>query len=119
VPNAALRFTPPTSGQVDRTKLGGKPTKEKGAEQTVGAGRGTIAPSRTVWKQGPAGELDSVHVKMGISDGVVTEILSEELSEGTLVVVGIDRPKGERGGSDLPPGFGSGGQRGSQRNRGM
>lgn len=119
VPNAALRFTPPTSGQVDRTKLAGKPTKEKGAEPSAGAGRGTQAPSRTVWKQGSTGELEPIHVHMGISDGVVTEILSEELAEGTLVVVGIDRPKGERGGSDLPPGFGSGGQRGSQRNRGM
>ena len=119
VPNAALRFTPPTSGQVDRAKLGSKPTKEKGAEPLAGAGRGTQAPSRTVWKQGSTGELEPIHVQMGISDGVVTEILSEELAEGTLVVVGIDRPKGERGGSDLPPGFGSGGQRGSPRNRGM
>ena len=119
VPNAALRFTPPTSGQVDRAKLGSKPTKEKGAEPLAGAGRGTQAPSRTVWKQGSTGELEPIHVQMGISDGVVTEILSEELAEGTLVVVGIERPKGERGGSDLPPGFGSGGQRGSPRNRGM
>ena len=117
--NAALRFTPPTSGQVDRAKLGSKPTKEKGAEPLAGAGRGTQAPSRTVWKQGSTGELEPIHVQMGISDGVVTEILSEELAEGALVVVGIDRPKGERGGSDLPPGFGSGGQRGSPRNRGM
>jgi HlyD family secretion protein len=29
VPNAALRFTPPTAGQADRSTLGGKPTKEK------------------------------------------------------------------------------------------
>jgi HlyD family secretion protein len=119
VPNAALRFTPPTSGQVDRTKLGGKPAKEKGAEPSAGAGRGTVAPSRTVWKQGPSEELEPIHIQTGISDGLVTEILSQELAEGALVVVGIDRPKGDRGGSDLPPGFGSGGQRGSQRNRGM
>jgi HlyD family secretion protein len=119
VPNAALRFTPPVSGQVDRTKLGGTPTKEKGVEQAAGAGKGTIVPSRTIWKQGPSGELEPLHVKTGISDGAVTEILSEELSEGTSVVVGIERPKGDRGGSDLPPGFGSGGQRGSPRNRGM
>jgi HlyD family secretion protein len=119
VPNAALRFTPPTSGQVDRAKLGGKPAKEKGAEPSAGAGRGTVAPSRTVWKQGPSDELEPTHIQTGISDGLVTEILSQELAEGALVIVGIDRPKGERGGSDLPPGFGSGGQRGSPRNRGM
>jgi HlyD family secretion protein len=119
VPNAALRFTPPTSGLADRVKLGGKPIKEKGAEQAAGAGRGTMAPSRTVWKEGPSGELEPIHVQTGISDGLVTEVLSEELPEGALVIVGIERPKGDRAGSDLPPGFGSGGQRSSSRNRGM
>jgi HlyD family secretion protein len=118
VPNAALRFTPPTAGPSDRTD-GGKPAKAKGSEQAAGAGKGTIAPSRTIWKLGPLGELDPLHVQTGISDGLATEIVSEELSEGALVVVGIDRPKGDRGGSDLPPGFGSGGQRGSTRSRGM
>ena len=120
VPNAALRFTPPTSGPADRSATGGKPVKEKGAEQAAGVGRGTSVPSRKVWRQGPSGELEPIHVQTGISDGVGTEIVSEELSEGALVVVGIERPKGERGGGDLPPGFGSGGQRGSSaRNRGM
>ncbi len=119
VPNAALRFTPITSGQADAAKPGSKPAKAKGPDRAAGAGRGSITPSRTVWKQGPSGELEPIHVQTGISDGLVTELLSEELAEGTLVVVGIERPKGERGGSDLPPGFGSGGQRGSSRNRGM
>ena len=119
VPNAALRFTPPTAGQADRSTPGGKPVKEKGAAQVAGADRGTLAPSRTMWKQGPSGELEPIRVHTGISDGMATEIVSEELSEGMLVVVGIDRPKGDRSGSDLPPGFGSGGQRGSSRNRGM
>jgi HlyD family secretion protein len=119
VPNAALRFTPPTAGQADHSTLGGKPSKGKGAEQTAGAGGGTMVPSRTIWKQGPSWELEPLHVQTGISDGLATEIVSEELSEGALVVVGIDRPKCDRSGSDLPPGFGSGGQRGSSRNRGM
>ena len=118
VPNAALRFTPPTAGPPDRT-AGGKPAKAKGSEQAAGAGKGTMMPSRTIWKLGPTGELDPLHVQTGISDGLATEIVSEELSEGALVVVGIERSKGERGGSDLPPGFGSGGQRGSTRSRGM
>jgi len=119
VPNAALRFTPPSAGQGDRSMSVGKPAKEKGGEQMASAGRGTGVPSRTVWKQGSSGELEPVRVQTGISDGLATEIVSQELSEGTPVVVGLDRPKGERGGSDLPPGFGSGGQRGSSRNRGM
>ncbi|NWF71939.1 MAG: efflux RND transporter periplasmic adaptor subunit [Nitrospirae bacterium] len=119
VPNAALRFTPPSAGQGDRSIPDGKLAKENGREQTIGAGRGIGAPSRTVWKQGSSGELEPIRVQTGISDGLVTEIVSQELSEGALVVVGIDRPKGDRSGSDLPPGFGSGGQRGSSRNRGM
>jgi len=119
VPNAALRFTPPSAGQGDRSLPGGKPAKEKGGEQTAAAGRGIGAPSRTVWTQGLSGELEPIRVHTGISDGLATEIVSQELSEGTPVVVGLDRPKGERSGSDLPPGFGSGGQRGSSRNRGM
>jgi HlyD family secretion protein len=119
VPNAALRFTPPAAGQADRSMPGGKLAKEKSIEQTAGAGRGIGAPSRTVWKEGSSGELEPLRVQTGISDGLATEIVSQELSEGTLVVVGIDRPKGDRSGGDLPPGFGSGGQRGSSRNRGM
>ncbi len=119
VPNAALRFTPPTAGQADRTTSSGTPNKGKGVEQAAGAGRGATALNRTVWKQGASGELESMQVQTGISDGLATEILSEGLSEGALVVVGIERPIGDRSGSDLPPGFGSGGQRGSSRNRGM
>ncbi len=119
VPNAALRFTPPIASQFERSALEGKPTKVQGAEQAAGVGKGGMAPTRTIWKQGLSGELEPVHVQTGISDGLATEIVSEELSEGALVVVGIDRPKGDRSASDLPPGFGSGGQRGSSRNRGL
>ena len=119
VPNAALRFTPPTAGQADRATSSGAPNKGKAVEQAAGVGRGAMALSRTIWKQGVSGELESMQVQTGISDGLATEIVSEGLSEGALVVVGIERPKGDRSGSDLPPGFGSGGQRGSSRNRGM
>jgi HlyD family secretion protein len=119
VPNAALRFTPPTSGQADRVTRTGNSIKEKGAGQTAESGRGTMALSRTVWKQGSSGDLEPIHIQTGISDGMATEVVSGELSESTLVVVGIERPKGDRGGSDLPPGFGSGGQRSPSRNRGM
>jgi HlyD family secretion protein len=119
VPNAALRFTPSPTGQTDRSMAGGKPAKEKGTEQAVGAGKGIMAQSRTIWKQGQSGELEPIRVQTGISDGVATEIVSDGVSEGALVVVGIERPKGDRSGSDLPPGFGSGGQRGPSRNRGM
>ena len=119
VPNAALRFTPPTAGQADRSSTSGRPSKVKNGEQAAGSGRGATALLRTIWTQGPSGDLESMQVQTGISDGIATEIVSNELSEGALVVVGVERPKGDRSGSDLPPGFGSGGQRASSRNRGM
>jgi HlyD family secretion protein len=118
VPNAALRFTPPTAGQPDRFMTSGQLSIGNGAGRTAGVAKGAMVPARTVWKQEPSGELEPVHVQTGISDGLATEILSEGLSEGALVVVGIERSKGDRSGSDLPPGFGSGGQRGPSRNRG-
>lgn len=117
VPNAALRFAP--QGSADRPTSSGKSSEGRRAEQAAGAGRGATALSRTIWRQGASGELESLQVQTGISDGLATEVVSEELSEGTLVVVGIERLKGDRSGSDLPPGFGSGGQRGSSRNRGL
>ncbi len=119
VPNAALRFTPPTAGPADRAAPSGKPAKVKSVEPQAGSTRGATAISRTIWKQGPTGEPEPMQVQTGISDGVATEIVSGELSEGIPVIVGIERPKGERGGKDLPPGFGSGGQKGSSRNRGL
>jgi len=118
VPNAALRFSPSIASQTDRFVADTKPAKVTASEQTVEIGRGPIAPSRTIWIQGLSGELESIRVQTGISDGLATEILSDEVAEGTLVVVGVDRPRGDRSASELPPGFGTGGQKGSSRNRG-
>lgn len=119
VPNAALRFTPPTADKADRAASGGKPAKVKSGGQAAGASKGATALSRTVWTEGPSGDPVPIPVQTGISDGLATEIVSGELSEGMSVIVGVDRPKGDRGGKDLPPGFGSGGQKGSSRNRGL
>jgi HlyD family secretion protein len=104
VPDAALRFVPPKgegSHAEARGKVGmgeeGRPIKTDARAMTV----------RTVWKQVENGNLTPVSVQPGISDGASTEILSGDLAEGDLVVVGIERPVGERKGNDLPPGFGS------------
>jgi HlyD family secretion protein len=104
VPDAALRFVPPKgegSYAEARGKVGmgeeGRPIKTDARAMTV----------RTVWKQVENGDLSPLSVQPGISDGASTEILSGDLAEGDLVVVGIERPVGERKGNDLPPGFGS------------
>jgi HlyD family secretion protein len=108
VPNAALRFTPPKSGETEGKSFGGHPS-------SVGA---DMAGIRKVWKQDESGELVSVPIQTGISDGLATEIVGGPLTENDAVIVGQDVPRGTRAGSDLPPGFGSGGQQKS-RSRGI
>ncbi len=71
VPNAALRFTPPTTGP---------PTQEKKA--TVGE------PKKRVWVLSGKTPV-AVEVKTGVSDGLVTEIVSGDLKPGTEVLVDV------------------------------
>jgi HlyD family secretion protein len=72
VPNAALRFTPPTQGP---------PSQEKKAA-TVGE------PKKHVWiLEGKTPK--SIEVKTGASDGLVTEIFSAEIKPGTEVLVDV------------------------------
>ncbi len=104
IPNAALRFVPPKSEGSPRDVDGGS-TKEAIAHPVILDGK-TMA-TRTIWKQVENGELVALPVSAGISDGASTEITSEGLSEGDVIVVGIEQSLGERRGNELPPGFGS------------
>src|SRR5215813_8967727 len=115
VPNAALRFVPPRTEQIG---LDANPVRTSSSQRGPSPGRRLVSANRSVWKQGPDGELEYVPVQTGISDGTATELFSGSLSEGDEVIIGIEQTGGERKGSDLPPGFGSGAQRRS-RNRGM
>ncbi|MBA5865277.1 MAG: efflux RND transporter periplasmic adaptor subunit [Nitrospira sp. CR1.3] len=117
VPNAALRFMPPKSDQGERRTADGQPVKGDGARAVKTGGTG-LPVSRIVWKQGENGELIPIQVQTGISDGVSTEILSEDIAEGEPVIVGIEQSRGERKGGELPPGFGTQ-QRPRSRERGM
>jgi hypothetical protein len=63
--------------------------------------------TRAVWKQTESRELVAVPVQTGISDGALTEIISGSLTEGDLIVIGIERSGDEKRGNELPPGFGS------------
>jgi HlyD family secretion protein len=71
-----------------------------------------------VWKLGASGDLEPLVIQAGISDGAYTEVVAGSLAEGDAVVVGIETPRSERRGGDLPPGFGSGPRR-SSRERGL
>ncbi|HSA87382.1 MAG TPA: efflux RND transporter periplasmic adaptor subunit [Nitrospira sp.] len=103
VPNAALRFMPPKTER-DRRRSDGQATRANGVGPVRTAG--DMGQSKTVWKQVESGDLVDLPIQTGVSDGVSTEVLSSGLTEGDLVVVGIEPPFGERKANELPPGFG-------------
>ncbi|MGQ0694215.1 MAG: efflux RND transporter periplasmic adaptor subunit [Nitrospiraceae bacterium] len=121
IPNAALRFSPPQSDRTEGYSGGGRSVK---AEARAGGGQLTaVLPesggqTRPIWKLGASGDLEPMTIQTGISDGVSTEVVAGPVTEGDMVVVGIDTSRDERRTSELPPGFG-GGQRRSPRNRGL
>lgn len=118
VPNSALRFTPPKTVR-DEQALS-RPAKGEGGGRMSGGGTSDAATRQlAIWKQGADEALERVPVEMGISDGAYAEISSASINEGDQVIIGIDSPRGGRKGGDLPPGFGSGQQRGARRDRGL
>ena len=118
VPNSALRFTPPKTVR-DEQALG-RPAKGEGGGRISGGGAAEPGTRQlAVWKQEADEALERVPVEMGISDGAYAEISSASINEGDQVIIGIDSPRGDRKGGDLPPGFGSGQQRGPRRDRGL
>ncbi|MCC6921330.1 MAG: efflux RND transporter periplasmic adaptor subunit [Alphaproteobacteria bacterium] len=88
VANAALRFTPPGSGEE-----GGQRRRRGGGEQSAG---------RTVYVL-DGGTPRQVTVQTGISDGKVTAVTSEELKEGDEVITGVRS-------AEAPAAQGQGGQ---------
>ena len=110
VPNAALRFAPPKTARSDASPADSKPVA--GEANTFGRGAAS-------WNLSDRDEPERIPVETGISDGAFTEVASPAIKEGDHVLVGIDLPRSERKGNDLPPGFGGGQQRGGRRDRGM
>lgn len=85
LPNAALRFRPPP-GMVAGAS-GGASASGSGSADGGGGRRGPRddGDSRTVWVM-RAGVAAPVTVKIGLSDGTVTEITGGDLAAGDLVV---------------------------------
>jgi len=81
VPNAALRFKPP---QQPEEAKGGDARAARSAKAPGEPGKGR---SGKVWVPGASGPR-AVDVRLGITDGSATELLSEEPAEGTEVIVG-------------------------------
>jgi len=138
IPNAALRFTPSgmtqdkirelvrtswgpgnnSSEGGDRQTQAREPRSNGGQAQQGGDNAGTrdIA-SRLVWVLGAEKQLQPRRIRVGVSDGVMTEVLQGNLQPDDLIIVG------QNGGgstpavaSQRPPGFSSpGGLTGGRR----
>jgi HlyD family secretion protein len=119
VPNAALRFRPPSAAAAPAVgtapeagaRAGGegarpsRPANAGGGEKEGGRATGR----RAVWVLGPEGVLRAVPVRIGPSDGKNTAVLEGALAEGERVVVGIAgaaRPAATNTSGQRPPGPG-------------
>lgn len=150
VPNSALRFTPQDAslrstgargnGQGRRdnaaanANAGEANTGQSGTGNIAGQGdgqRGNFAPAsapvlagqtRVVWVMGQDGKPQARRIKVGLTDGVSTEVLEGSLQEGEVVVTGQTTSSAAKAPStqNSAPGFGgaprTGGGGGGRRN---
>jgi HlyD family secretion protein len=106
VPNAALRFRPQTANGQNRSAFRGngagqganqRRSQQPNANADNGQSENRITPSsspvlsgqtRLVWVLGPDKKAQPRRVVVGLSDGSATEIVSGNLQEGDLVIIG-------------------------------
>ncbi len=100
IPNAALRFRPPVTGNPPSTVHAAGVQKPDGTQR--------------VWVKGADGKPQAVRVKLGITDGTYSEVVAGGLKPGDQVIVAADgapssssRTSSARpaGGSRRGPGF--------------
>jgi HlyD family secretion protein len=102
VPNAALRWTPlPTQIAADAREAaaggrkgrsgGGKPPEAGGDASSPALARGTV------WVQDGA-YVRPIRLRLGLSDGAVTEVISDKLAEGAEVIIAAQRVERSGGG---------------------
>ncbi len=116
------------AGAGERPSGDGTRRRERGGGGAAGAGGGGMMSTsavvqgqmRIIWVLGADGKPQPRRVRLGITDGVNTEILEGELKEGEMVITalnsgGTTRPQTQTG--QRPPGFGGGGGFGGGRPR--
>lgn len=95
VPNQALRFVPPDNAKIKSAKDG----KENQRKNFKGQG---------LWRQNKDGSIYITEVKTGITDGNRTEIISNEITENTPIIVASSvagKGKNQQGRPRGPMGF--------------
>jgi len=95
VPNTALRFRPPGGEGKPRDKARDRPKEERSAQRGDGG-----VPGR-VWALGPDGELHTVALTLGLTDGSATEVRGGDLKEGQEFVVGVASGSGGKKASSI------------------
>jgi HlyD family secretion protein len=91
VPNAALRFRPPTA-EDDEAPAKAESKRAGGSGRTrEGAGR-----SRKVYVH-VDGRIEEREIEVGLADERATEVLAGELAAGEQVVTGVEAPVGTEG----------------------
>ena len=88
VPNAALRFHPPgaETGQAQSQAAGPAVAQGSGPSSGAAAQPGSAGQ---VWVADPDGKLRAIPLRLGITDGTVTEVLDGGLSDQQDVIVGM------------------------------
>ena len=94
LPNAALRFRPADApGRTDKPRAEqNKPKAERGKDKADAAVMGTIYVLEN-------GQLKPVRVSVGITDNRFTEIVGDEIKEGTAVVIEDRQPPAKASGA--------------------
>jgi HlyD family secretion protein len=115
VPNAALRWQPRREQVAPEYQDAMAKLRRRGPDR----GTGPEVKQGVVWTQTSDGFVRPISVKTGLNDGSQTEIITDEITEGEEVVIGITQP---RSGTDetnpfvpKPLGSGSGGGRRPQQ----
>lgn len=104
VPNAALRWVPlPTQIAPDARDAASSGSRKGrgGADKPADAGGESSRPAMqrgTVWIQDGA-FVRPIRLRVGLSDGLVTEVVSDKLIENAEVVIATARPAVSAGGS--------------------
>ena len=100
VPNAALRFRPPGAGAESAPGEGVGRTAPQGGGSRSDAVRGVAG---RVWTLEPGGRPRAVQLRLGVTDGSVTEVLEGDLRERDEVIVGSTAPSQQPAGPGGTP----------------
>jgi HlyD family secretion protein len=141
-PNSALRFTPLDANGQKISAAGNSGqgraqsanvnagASSKGSDNTQQSGESKFAPAsapvlegqtRAIWVLGADGQPQARRIKVGLTDGISTEVVAGNLQEGEMVIIGQTITTASKSSASPAPGFGSaprapGGSGGGRRN---